>query len=314
MSVPIAYAVMILVWATTPLTIKMSMESVDIVLAALCRVVIGAALGVVFAAFLRVRVPWGRDAWRTYLLGNINIFVGVFLTFKGAQHLPSGMVSALFGLSPVLSALLSRFFLKEKPLTLAQWLAAVFGLAGLLFVFWEQVQISPAHLTAVIYVLGAVLCFCASNILLKLWPSSMPALAQTTGTLVLGIPFYLVLFSVMGAAGPTLDVGWSVGVTGVISDRSLYSIVYLGVFGSLLGVMCYFYSLTNLSASTVALATLITPILALTLGRYLNAELLTRGELFGVMCILGALALYYWGGALPWKLGETNNEVKHGIL
>lgn len=322
MSVPVAYIVMILVWATTPLTIKMSSESVELVLAALSRVVIGATLGVILASLLKIRVPWNRVAWRTYLIGNLNIFVGVFCTFKGAQHLPSGMVSVLFGLSPVLSPIFSRWFLKEQPLSLVQWLAALLGLFGLVLVFREQVQISQAHLTAVIYVLCAVVCFCSSNVFLKRWPGEMSALAQTTGTLVLGIPLYIGLAFTMGVLDPvqwyvTLAQGDSNAMMDAlmqISDRSLYAIVYLGVFGSLVGVMCYFYALTHLSASTVALATLITPLMALSLGRWLNNELLTRGEMLGAACIIGALALYYWGGVLAWRLLERHSEVKHGVL
>lgn len=322
MSVPLAYVAMILVWATTPLTIKMSSESVSVVVAALARVVIGAALGIMLSALLKNRVPWNRDAWRTYLIGNVNVFVGVFLTFKGAQHLPSGMVSVLFGLSPVMSAIFARWFLNEKPLSVTQWLAALVGLVGLVLVFREQVQISSAHLTAVIYILGAVLCFCGNNILLKLWPGDMSALAQTTGTLVLGIPLYVGVAIATGVIAPQgiLDAFANGGAGNIgmafahISDRSLYAMLYLGVFGSLLGVMCYFYALTHLSASTVALATLITPLIALSLGRWINHELLTLGELAGAVCIIGALALYYWGGALAWRLGQQNNEVKHGVL
>lgn len=322
MSVPVAYIVMILVWATTPLTIKMSSESVELVLAALSRVVIGAALGVVLAALLKVRVPWNQAAWRTYFFGNINIFVGVFCTFKGAQHLPSGMVSVMFGLSPVLSPIFARWFLKEQRLSLMQWLAALLGLFGLVLVFREQVQISHAHLTALLYVLGAVLCFCSSNVFLKRWPGDMTALAQTTGTLIIGIPFYVGSAFVMGvldsadifALFSPSGVNSMVSALAHISDRSFYAILYLGVFGSLVGVMCYFHALTHLSASTVALATLITPLMALSLGRWLNNELLTAGEMLGAACIIGALALYYWGGVLAWRLLERNNEVKHGVL
>lgn len=322
MSVLVAYATMILVWATTPLTIKMSTESVDIVLAALSRVAIGALLGVMLAVLLKVRVPWSRNAWRTYFIGNINIFVGVFFTFKGAQHLPSGMVSVLFGLSPVLSPIFARIFLKEQALTKVQWLAALLGLGGLMLVFREQLQISHDHLKAVFFVLCAVLCFCSSNVFLKRWPGDMSALAQTTGSLMVGIPLYFLLAVFAGSVdllhlfdGLAQTSSESV-VASIqnISDRSLYAILYLGVFGSLLGVMCYFYALTHLKASTVALATLVTPIMALALGRWLNAEVLTRGELAGAACIIGALALYYWGGNLSWKLTLRNGEVKHGVL
>lgn len=320
MLVPLAYVAMILVWATTPITIKISSESVPVVIAALSRVVIGAALGLALSALLRVRVPWHRHAWRTYLFGNVNVFIGVFLTFKGAQHLPSGMVSVLFGLSPVMSAIFSRFFLDEKPLTPSQWMAAIVGLFGLVLVFREQLQISGDHIVAVFYILGAVMCFIANNMLLKLWPGTMSALSQTTGTLILGVPLYIGLAVTQGVILPEhlLDVVTSLprgsSVLEGVSERSLYAMIYLGIFGSLLGVMCYFFALTHLSAATVALATLITPIIALSIGRWLNHEILTAGEMAGALCIIGALVLYYFGGGLAWRLRKREEEVKHGVL
>jgi drug/metabolite transporter (DMT)-like permease len=47
---------------------------------------------------------------------------------------------------------------------------------------------------------------------------------------------------------------------------------YLGVFGSVIGFMLYYYTLKHLRVSTIALITLITPVTALLLGHYLNGE------------------------------------------
>jgi drug/metabolite transporter (DMT)-like permease len=53
--------------------------------------------------------------------------------------------------------------------------------------------------------------------------------------------------------------------------------------------------LHRLEASRVALITLVTPVIALFLGRYLNGEVVDAGELAGAAVILAGLACYQWG-------------------
>ncbi|AQS37914.1 hypothetical protein Sps_02762 [Shewanella psychrophila] len=78
-------------------------------------------------------------------------------------------------------------------------------------------------------------------------------------------------------------------------ERSLWSILYLGVFGSQIGFISYFYILQNLKASTVALVTLITPVFAMMLGAQLNDETITDSLVIGAMFVISGLGLYQFG-------------------
>ena len=75
------------------------------------------------------------------------------------------------------------------------------------------------------------------------------------------------------------------------------------MFGSFVGFFCYFYVLKHLKASTVALSTMITPVLALTLGSVLNGEVITASLVTGAAMIGCALVLYYWGDTVLARLG-----------
>ena len=77
--------------------------------------------------------------------------------------------------------------------------------------------------------------------------------------------------------------------------RSLASIVYLALFGSLIGFVSYFYVLQKLSPSTVALVTLITPVFAIVLGALLNNEVVGLSLVAGASCIVLGLVIYHWG-------------------
>ena len=68
--------------------------------------------------------------------------------------------------------------------------------------------------------------------------------------------------------------------------------VYLAIFGSLLGYTLFFFILKRLSASVVSLVTLMTPLLAMLLGVWIADERFTFQLLLGVGMVILALLLY----------------------
>ena len=80
--------------------------------------------------------------------------------------------------------------------------------------------------------------------------------------------------------------------------RAAASIVYLAVFGSVLGFIMFFYVLKQIDASRVALVTLLTPVLALLLGQILNHEQIGLELYLGAMLILLGMSLYQWGSLI----------------
>jgi len=82
--------------------------------------------------------------------------------------------------------------------------------------------------------------------------------------------------------------------------------LYLGLVGSAIGFPLYFYLLKKLSPERVAIVTLLTPITALLLGSFLNAEVITDKVLLGTALFLTVLTIYEYGHYLPhvkkWKI------------
>jgi len=108
---------------------------------------------------------------------------------------------------------------------------------------------------------------------------------MTAGGLLVALPFYGITWLLIGTET----------VATTISTRGLLSIVYLGIFGSVIGFMFYYYIIKNLDVKKVSLITLITPILALILGQYLNAESIHMTIWLGSGIVLIGLAIYQFG-------------------
>jgi len=83
-----------------------------------------------------------------------------------------------------------------------------------------------------------------------------------------------------------------------IPARAAFSIVYLGIVGSVLGFALYYYVLRHVETTRVALITLVTPVLALVLGRILNDEPVQAEVYTGTATILAGLLLFEYGKPL----------------
>ena len=100
MSLPVAFASVILIWSTTPLAIKWSALGIGPSFAVFSRMAIGALLCAALLALLRIRLPLHRRARLSYAASGLSMFGAMVLTYWSAQYVSSGMISVLFGLSP----------------------------------------------------------------------------------------------------------------------------------------------------------------------------------------------------------------------
>ncbi|MGL4474051.1 MAG: DMT family transporter, partial [Shewanella sp.] len=264
-AVPIAFVIGIIVWSTTPLGIVWSSEQVHPTMAVLLRMLIAFILGGLLLVVLRIRLPINKQALQLYGYSTIGIVGGMLLSYFAALYLPSGTMSLIFGLSPLMSGLLSQWILKEAGFSPLKLLAFFIAFVGLGIVCLANVANSQGSLIGVALVLCAMSLFSLSGVLIKTIKVHIHPLATTVGSLGFSLPFFMLAALLFDASMPTLD----------INNRSLWAIVYLGIFGSLVGFIAYFYILQHLPASTVTLVTLITPVFAIMLGSLLNHEPLT---------------------------------------
>ena len=286
MSVPAAYIAVIIVWSTTPLGVKWSSQGMSPVAGAFARILLATVLGWMLVRAMGIAVPWHRKAVRVYVYSNVGIFMGLLCVYFGAQFMPSGLVSILFGLSPIISAIMSRFLLNDPPFSASKWLAMALGVAGLVVVFRHEVVQLRGNPLGFALVFWGVCCFCASGVLIKRAGPVVHPMAQTVGALTLAAPLYGISALVLGLHLQSPP------------PRAIGAIIYLALFGSFVGFFCYFYILKHLSASSVALTTLVTPVIALTLGSVLNGEVITPSVIVGAAMIGSCLLLYYWGDQL----------------
>jgi len=115
MSLPIAFVAVVLIWSTTPLAIKWSALGAGFGFAVFGRMAIGVVLCALLLVVMRIRMPWHRSARLTYAVGGLSVFCAMTLTYWAAQYVSSGMVSVLFGLTPLITGVRLWRKIRVKP-------------------------------------------------------------------------------------------------------------------------------------------------------------------------------------------------------
>ena len=281
MRVALAYLAVILIWSTTPLGIKWSGMGPTYVFGAASRMAIGALCVWLTLWVMGQPLPLNRRALSAYFGAAIHIYGTMMVLYWAAQFIPSGWVSVIFGLTPLLTALLAAVWLHERSLSPLRLLSYGLGLWGLWAIFGNARLLGEEATWGVTGTLLASFLQAASSVWIKRVNAGLPALCLVGGALALSLPAYLLSWWALDGSWPPR-----------LNRNSLLSIVYLGLIATPLGFAFYYFVLKHLSATRVSLITLVTPVLALLLGHWANGEEISQRVIFGATLILSALSLH----------------------
>jgi len=296
-SVPAAYIGIILIWSTTPLAIQWSSNEVGFLFGITSRMILGILGGLLVAGLFGIRLPWHTAARRTYLAAGLGLFLAMTSVYWSAQFIPSGWMSVIFGLAPIITGAMATFWLAEQALTTTRVVGMLLGLAGLAIMLLGSQQLGQHAIYGIMGMTFSVTAYSASAIVVKRIAADIPALATTIGALAVTVPLLLLLCILTGESLPVM-----------VPTRAAISIIYLGLVGSVLGFALYYYVLRHVAATRVALITLITPVAALVLGHVLNGEALQTEALTGSATILSGLLLFEYGQ----KAGKWLRDIMTG--
>lgn len=300
MRIALAFIFIVLLWATTPLAIKWSADGSSFIFGVAARMSIGLLCILLMLLITRQRLAWHSKAKRTYFAVAVQIYGAMMAVYWSAQFIPSGWISVIFGLTPFITALLSNVWLGEHSLSLDKLLAYILGIAGLTTIFHSALHISDSTAIGVIGVLLATFLQSFSAVWVKHIHAKLPAITQVTGGMLFALPLYLGTWWLIDGTLP-----------GTLPINSSLSILYLGLIATPIGFALYYYILTHLPATRVALITLISPVLALFLGHYFNNEALTLDIGIGTGLILSALMIHSFAGHVKTRM--TNNSNKNAF-
>lgn len=283
MAVRLTYLLVIFIWTTTPLAIKLGGDTLDPMAGLSLRIAIAFLVGSTICTIAGIAVLNIKRNGILYFAGSLGLFPNMALVYFSAEYISSGLIALMFGLLPFFTAILSKPILGKSSLSSQKIIAIVLAIVGLLFIFYDDgIMIGEAYI-GLILMLGSNLVFAACTLWMKKINKilNVPPFEQTLGAMAFSLPGMLITWFFVVGYEPLQ-----------FSSVSIASLLYLSLFASLVGFAAYYHILNNMSVDTVALIPLITPITAMVLGVIVADETITRAMYIGAVFILVALIIH----------------------
>ena len=282
----LALGAVYIVWGSTYLAIRFVVESMPPFISSGARFIIS---GLVLVIWRRMRSSPSptRQEWKAAAI------IGLFLLLGGngglvwaEQIIPSGIASLFIGATPLWMALLDTLRPGGTHLDWLTWTGVLVGFTGIALLAnpWQN-GLDGLHLDpwGVIVLLLAALSWSIGSLYSRRAPlPASPLLGTGMEMLVGGLSLI--------AAGSLAGEWVRLDIT-AITSRSLLGLVYLIIFGSLVGFVSYTWLLRNAPTPLVSTYAYINPLVAIMLGVVLGGETFTWRVALCALIILGSVGL-----------------------
>jgi drug/metabolite transporter (DMT)-like permease len=274
------YGLLVVVWSSTWLAIKLGLED--------CPPLLGAGLRFAVAGMLllmiRARSGHGLrvDVRLAATLALFQFALTYGLVYSGERYIPSGLTAVLFGALPLYTALLGALVLPDAPLSPRLLGGILVAIAGLVLAFAESAgRGDPAlALVGAAAVAAAPVGIAVGNVALKLRAGASDPIVLN-GWAMLGGGATLLVASATHERWSAL--GWTPAAVG--------SIAYLAVVGSAVGFVVMTVLLRHISALATSCVHLLVPFGALTFGALLHGEAVGARALAGAALVSTGLLI-----------------------
>lgn len=296
-----AFGAVYVLWGSTYLAIRFGVETIPPFLMAGTRHLTAGLLLFLWTRLTCEPRPDRRHWGTAFFLGGLMLLGGNGLVTWAERRVPSGLAALIVASVPLWMALLDGIHRHTRPrLPVAAGL--LFGLAGLLML------VAPGRfagngrvdLLGAGALLLAALCWTAGSLYSR--HARLPESVLTaTAMQMIGGGVLLWLVGLAVGEGSRLDLA-------AVSPRSILSLGYLVVFGSLLGFSAYVWLLRATTPARVSTYAYVNPVVAVFLGWAFAGEAVTlRIALATIAIVLSVALIIRYGGARARQ--EARKEV-----
>ncbi len=282
----------VLIWGTTWIAIALQLGPVPAMVSAFYRFALAGGLFLIALTLAgRLRLPQRRH--QPWLLAQaLCLFSLNFLCFyNAAAYVSSGLISVIFSLATIFNALNARLFFGDA-ITGRTLIASALGVAGLACLFGPQISLSngSATLTGVGLSGLGTLFFSLGNMVSR---RNSAAGIDTVTANAWGMAYgAVILFGFVVATGAP--------ILAPPDATYLAALLYLAIVGSIIGFTTYLMLVARIGSARAAYATVLFPIVALTLSTLFEGYRWGWINAFGlVLALLGNAVMFTRQTAKP---------------
>jgi drug/metabolite transporter (DMT)-like permease len=273
-------------WGTTYLAIRMALESFPPLLLICLRFLLSGTILLIAAILMHAHLPRGRELRMTALYGLIAIGGGNGCLVFAEQWIPSGLAELFVTTGPFWMVGIEHLLPRGERLHLPTLAGIAVGFTGVLILVAPAAFGSPLGPDIVkgflVLQLGSIF-WMTGSLLQRRYPTrAHPVVGGAIQQLATGLAF-----AIPAAVIPEHAVEWS--------NRGVLALLYLVVFGSIVGYSAYVYALEKLPIAVLSTYTYVNPVVAVSLGWLFYREPFgLRQTAAMVMIFLGVALVKYW--------------------
>ena len=278
---------MCLIWGTTYLGIRISLETIPPLLMAAMRWIAAGGLLIAVLKLRGERLPGPRQWPSLFLLGLLLIGFGNGAVVWAELTVPSGLTAVLVATVPFWMVGIDALIPDGDRLTIRRVLGLAIGFGGIVLLVWPEIQVGEGGRAF----LGGVI---AAQIACVGWAiGSSYARHRGRGRAkeenVLATAAFEMLFGGLAllVAGLAMREAPRIAFT----PRTAGALTYLIFVGAIGGFTAYAYALKHLPVATVSLYAYVNPIIAVVLGTLVLHEPFNARMVLAALVVLGGSAL-----------------------
>lgn len=244
------------IWGTTWFAIKFQLVDISPTLSIAYRFGIASIILFAFLFITKAKLKFTLVQHKWFLIQGILLFgICYWLTYWAETGLTSGLVAVLSSLIIFFNVILGRFLLKReiKPKLLIGFFLGVIGM-GLLYKdeIGANTAIANGTFLLIIAIIANLVASLGNIVSMRNQTHGLP-ITQTNAFGMAYSAVIMLLFSLVKGDE----------ITFIFSSEYIISLIYLGVFGSIIAFYCYLTLLGKLGPGKAAYTNLVIPVIAL---------------------------------------------------
>jgi drug/metabolite transporter (DMT)-like permease len=285
-----AFAAVYVIWGSTYLAIRFAIETLPPLLMAGARFTIAGLILLLWSRLVQHAERPSRSDWRTGLVSGALLLLGGNGAVVWAEtRVPSGIAALLVAVVPLWMVLLDWWRPGGRRPGAPVFIGVALGLVGLGLLVGPDAMHGGSGNSGGVSTIGAVVLIAGSlswaigSLFTKQAPRPTTSI-NGSGTQMFAGGLWLLAAGTFGGELARLDLAH-------VTQRSLLGLVYLVLFGSLIGFTAYFYLLSHTTAAKAATYAYVNPVVAVLLGWAFAHEPLTMRTIIAAAVILAGVAI-----------------------
>ncbi|MDV2078131.1 DMT family transporter [Marinobacter xestospongiae] len=283
MPIALHYGLTVLIWGLTWTAIRLQVETAAVDLAVFYRFVMASVVALGVLALLRrlPRLSLRQHGW--LVLQGLTLYsINFLLIYRAAETMTSGLLAVVFSLAALFNAFNGWVILRLRP-TRRLYPAVALGVTGVALLFWHDLSLGNATLSSLLFAMAGTFWFSLGNLIsVKVRIAEVPLLPGNAWAMVYGAVF-------LG--------GWCLvqGVEWVVPTSTTFwgATAFLAIPGSIVAFYCYITVIQTLGADKAGYATVLFPVVALSVSTWLEGFEWTTPAIAGAaLALLGNWVLF----------------------